>query len=399
MKRVVSLLACAFALLPVWSAAEAQEKAQPAMFTRFYDVSQLIVAKPQYPFTGSLPASSARTSATPSVMYGGGIGGSGLGGGGIGGAGAAASGGGGFFSIPSGAPQFGGGMGGMGGGGVGGGGFDLGTANPAAAAENMFIMEYSAEGIAGLLVENVATESWADMGGLATVTALGNTLLIRQTEDNHKQIRDFLNQLTAAVVGVEVYQLEAWWVPAAAAERRQLDDLLRLASEQPDWRAAISSLTESAGGFHGRLLCRERITAHLASGVRRPLVVGSIPVVGGSSSLSQPIVHQVNIGLILEATVVPVPEYLSRQGEDAGDHDEVYVNLRSAITSDQGKGSQSVKPGEIDRFEIGANVVESGIRVNVGTPTLAGTLTSIGIGPLEGDDVNEAALVIAVTRQ
>lgn len=361
------------------------------LVTKFYDVSQLIVAKPQYPFTGRLPASSGSTT-TSSFSGGMGLGGDmGLGGGGGGGMG----GGGGYFSVPPTALQFGG----MQGGGFGGGGYQLGTSNPSAEADSRFIEEYSAEGIAQLLKENVALESWDDMGADGTVTALGNTLLVRQTVENHVAVADFLQQLTAAVVGVDVYQVEAWWIPANVVERRQLDEILTLAAAEPERIAALSSLCEDAGGLHGRLLCRERTTAHVASGQRRPLVVGSVPVVGGASALSQPIVNHVNIGLVLEVTVIPVAGYLSGQQPEAVPAEEVFCNLRTAITNLGEHGTQINRSGEIDRFEIGANVLESTCRVQVGVPLLVGTLTSVGIPPREGDDNNESAVVILVQRR
>jgi hypothetical protein len=386
MNKLVRLTATVTVLLLVIAAdANAQEEAAaPELTTRFYDVSQLIVAKPQYPFTGKLPASSGNTARSPA--YDGGLGGGGGGFGGGGGLGG--GGGGGMFSVPPTMIQFG-----------AGGGFDLGVSNPAAQAESMFIAEYSADGIAELVTMNVDPDSWEGLGGGASVTALGNTLLILQTDPNHAKIGDFLRQLTAAVVGIEVYEVEAWWIPATASERRELNDILRLATEQPKWSAALDGLSEDTGGFHGRLLCRERVTVHLASGERRPLVVGSVPVVGGNSSLAQPIVNQMNIGLTMEVTVIPVADYLSNTQPGDAAVDEVFLNLRSAITSLNGSGNVASRPGDIDRFDIGANVLESGTRLAVGKPTLVGSLTSVGIRALEGEDENETSMVVVITRR
>ena len=365
--------------------------AKVELSARFYDVSHLIVAKPQYPFTGKIPASSDNSASA--TIYGGGL----SGGGGLGGGGGAAGGGAGFFSVPPVAVQMGGMQGGgFGGGGFGGGGFSLGMPNPAAEAESYFMEEYTADGIAGLLIENVDPNSWDDYDGPGTLTPLGNTLLIRQTAEVHKKIGAFLKQLTAAVVGVDVYELEAWWIPGTPDERRKLNEIVQKAGRQTNWNLALNTLTEQTGGFHGRLLCRERTTTHQASGIRRPLVVGSVPIVGGSSSMAQPIVSQVNIGLTVEATIIPVADYLV---SDDSDDDFVYVNLRSAITSNAGPSQQSSRTGDIDRFEIGANVLESGTQLAVGRPTLVGTLTSVGIRPLEGEDENETSLVIAITKK
>lgn len=398
----VACVACCIANAPDLSAAQPPDEAAVPLVTRFYDVSQLVVSKPQFPFTGKLPASSASTTTPPMSGGLGGLGGLG-GGGGFGGMSSSGSGGG-FFSVPA-AAQFGGGAGGGGlgsmggGGGFGGGGFDLGNANPAAEAEYAFLSEWTTDGIADLIEETIAVESWESAGGTAAITPLGNTLLVRQSEAVHGEIREFLRELTAAVVGIDVYNVEVWWIPANAAERTQLDVILARDPADAEIQAALSSLAEEAGGYHGRLLCRERTTAHLASGRRRPLVVGSIPVVGGESALAQPVVNHVNLGLTLEATVIPVAEYLLAAGGEAAADEALYLNLRTAITAPEDPAQIQRSGDTIDRFDIGANVLETACRIELGRAALIGTLTSVGIGPLEGTDSNETAVVVQVTRR
>lgn len=155
-----------------------QEKASQSMVTRVYQVGHLTNLKFQehvYPMNG---------------MGGGGYGGGGLGGGGFGG-------GGGQFSV-----QFGGG--GMGGGGLGGGpGMSPGKKQSARKAkaskepeEDRVYVE--TETLQSLIMEMTSPPcQWMNIDGEGgAIQPIGDTLVIRQTQQGHREIVRLLNLLT-----------------------------------------------------------------------------------------------------------------------------------------------------------------------------------------------------------
>lgn len=391
-------------------AAPAPQEPAPTLELRIYNLSELVDSRQEFPYTGDLPAASGAPgfmSSLPS-SYGGGIGG---GAGGIGGGG---SGGGGFFSMPV-DPQFGGGMaaggdsggmgmggpgagmmgggGGMMGGGLGGGGMSLGLGS--GATDVATSLEMNAESITDLITSYVAPESWEQLGGTGSLKQVGSLLLIRQTADVHQQVAAFLKKLTEENPGHQQYQLEVWWLPLNPQER---DEFLQSEVKLTDSAQRINyirTVAEKTQGFHGTVRCLDRTITHFSSGVRKPVVVGVVPVVGGGNATGeQPIVRHLHIGLLLESYITPVASHLL-PAEQAGKFSQ--IRYRAVLTRDDQADLQPV-PGKIDRFRLGAHVSEGVGVVQLGHPTIMSSLTSVAIPPLEGTDQNEIYLVMLLTK-
>ncbi|MFO0973593.1 MAG: hypothetical protein U1A27_09165 [Phycisphaerae bacterium] len=134
------------------------------------------------------------------AFLGGGVGGGGGGGGGFGGGG-----GGGGFGGGGGGGGFGGGGGGFGGGGGGGfgggggGGFGGGGGAGGGGGSNQddqALREERLDDLKNLIQDTIDTESWRDRAGnVGSIASIGTQLVITQTVNNHKQIRDLLREL------------------------------------------------------------------------------------------------------------------------------------------------------------------------------------------------------------
>lgn len=332
-----------------------------------------------------------------------------MGGGGFGGA---QGGGGGFFSVPA---QFGGGglgggeaseggMGELGGGGMGGfaGGGGYGAAitsiQQAETSLQTYLSESSGETIGSLLEASVAPDSWESYGGDGVIRDLGTTLLVRQTETVHAEVGKFLRDLTTAVTGQGTYQLEVWWLPLAGSHRDEVRDLLEGASTDPDIASRLTTVCETVAGYHGTLLCRERVTTHMASGKQVPVIVGSIPVVGGSSSGDQPIVRTLHLGVMMEARLILVPEY-QREAAESGSGPEMDLSFRSSITSRDAQMPEWPEGGKIDRYSMGTHVAEGSCRIQPGQAVLAASLSELASAAETPEgETPELLMVVRVTK-
>ena len=374
------LVAGMLSFTPQTSAQEAAaaEVIQP-LAVKFYDITPLVTPRQHHRFSvGSLQV----TGGDVGVIGGGHVG---FGGGG----GQMGGGGGGFFNVPAEPVQ-------MGGGGYGGG-----------APANVFVGGYSEEepslksyleqmggpSIGDLIQETLANESWESEDGSSLIHDLGNSLMIRQTEKVHAEIAKFLKELTSSVVGNQTYRLEAWWIPVDMADRGNIDQMIMGEPEIEDVRQQLTTLQEAKSGHHGTLICRERLTNHVASGNHVPVISGSVPVVGQGSTGDQPIVKTLFLGLMLEAKVQTVPEYAV--AKDAKPSDQVDVTFRTFVTSRDDKAQDTANAGKIDRYSLAKEAAEGTCRLHVGRPTLVSSLserTSAKSSP------NELQLIMLLTK-
>ena len=350
------------------------DDAKAPLVTRFYDITPLVKARRHFAFHD------AESANTTGAFFG-------MGGGGV-------QGGGGMFSVPSVPTQFGGGMGGLGSGGSN----SAGTQEAEPSLEQHLEIEGSS--IAGLIESSVATESWENSGeGIGTIKDLGNTLLIRQTEIVHAEIGKFLNDLTVATVGKGTYKLEAWWIPLADADRGQVEELLSSKLEAAVTGEQLTSLSESAQGYHAVLLCREHVTNHTASGKQVPVVVGSTPVVGAGDASDAPIVRTQLLGLMLEASVSSVPEY-SAPSKDGKPIDQLELSFRSLISDPDLQVREWIAAsGKIDRYTLGKHVAEGTCQIEPGKPTLIAALSQLSV-PKDAVSLSspEMQLIVRITR-
>jgi hypothetical protein len=242
--------------------------------------------------------------------------------------------------------------------------------------------------IIDLIVDNVDTDSWNQNGGKATITAVNDTLLIRQTDANHKKVGSFLKDLTESSVGGQPLTLDVWWIPANAGTKRNLAGTLAEQQNTSDAIKALNELSESVGGYHGSLQCRNRVTGNLVTGHRMPVVVGSVPVVGHNASEHQPIVETCNIGLSLEVT-----PRIQEQWNGSG----IRMELRTELTTLAEPSKPARSAGEIDRYTIGSHALETNTLCQSGVPVVAGGLTAVGLFP--GDEEDREMITVLLVQQ
>ncbi|MBC7965040.1 MAG: hypothetical protein H7Z17_03860 [Fuerstia sp.] len=359
------------------------EVAAPPLVTRFYDITLLTTSWQQFPFDGG---SGIRPGATHQLI--GGFGGGG--GGGFSLPAESLQGGGGFFSLPMEPTQFGGGAGGLGGGAA-----QVQSVEPALTQQ----LEERGESLSNLIVNHIDPPSWTNSGvGTGEITELSNTLIVRQTESVHQQVAEFLKSLTNSAIGTGTYRVEAWWIPATEPSAMQLKNLLSGKLEEASVLEQLAGLCEDEGGYHGTLLCRDRITTHMTSGKKVPVIIGSTPVVGTGSAGHSPTVQILHLGLMLEARVTTVPDFLISE-VDGKKSDQVELNFRSQVTGSDAHVQDRSTIEKIDRYELGEHIAAGSCRIRIGTPRLIASLTRLSNQERHDTSIPpELNLVVRVTR-
>ena len=355
------------------------EDAAPPLVTKFYDITLLTTVRQQFPFadgSDNRPGAMHQMTGT----FGGGQAG-GMGGGGL-------KGGGGAFSLPVEPAQFGGGSG-------GGGAAPIQSVEPALTQQ----LEERGESISTLIVNLIDPQSWTNSGvGTGEIIELGNTLLIRQTESVHEQVAAFLKSLTSSAVGTATYEVEAWWLPTTEPSTMQLKNLLNGNLEEATVLEQLAALVQDEGGYHGILLCPDRVTTHMASGKKVPVIIGSTPVVGTGSAGHSPTVQVLHLGLMLEARVTSVPDYLIPE-VDGKKSEQIELNFRSQVTGPDAHVQDRSTIEKIDRYELGEHTAAGSCRIRIGIPTLIASLTQLSDQEPDTTEIPpELQLVVRVTR-
>lgn len=381
----------AFALLShaaELEAAAADEAEEHVILT--YDVGDLLLDVPDYPYPGSdSGGSSFRSSSGSGGMpgMGGGMGGMGGMGGGMGGAGAMGGMGGGV----------GGGMGGMGGGMGGGGGMDVPDTPSTPRSAKITI-----DDLILVLTSVVAPETWPESGGEGEVQCLGTSLVIRQTAKVHEQIKSLLEQLRESSDKQKTVAIDARWLLLTSDELESLMPPNDAGTAQID-RKVLGEFTRRPSSLRGQTNCFTGQLVYLVSGTRRNVVTSFVPVVGSlerpqegqyallpggarileaqtiQSSRSvgyQPVISTPNLGVLLQVRPTLIP----------GDSRAI-VDLRSTLTvlgesmpdvaAASSNGQDSLTP-KVDRVAIETQEFATTLSVPLGQPTLAGGLTYIG---------------------
>lgn len=332
---------------------------EPKRIVKVYLVNDLFYAPNDYPFQGSLPTTAPFENHQSRP------------------------------SMPQGA---GGGFGGGGGMGTGmGGGMRSGGVGAQTRLGGMAAGQFSGPGsrpaqLIRLITTLVKGEWQLEEGGHDApdqCMMYGNNLIVRQTEEGHKQIFNLIRALSnSAAHSVTV---EATWIWLDAQKR----DSLRAMRSGSQQNAALDpkqfrDLARDAAAFRGQITCLNGQTVHFATGERRVVSGGATPTVGVGASAYSPLLEIVNIGAVLQATPT-----VSRERQSA------FVDLHSVVTqwgapgqpitvtsqifagsSDKSAGGTLIhQMATVDRLNLGTQEWSTTAAVPLGVPVLIGSVT------------------------
>ncbi|GEM_PF-1918689 len=347
-----------------------------------YDVGDLILDVPDYPYPGSAGAASPFGSPNNAGM------------GGMGGMGGVMGG------------VMGGGMGGMMGGGAmpgGDGAESEGGGVPSDRNPLPGSTKITMEDLKRVLTTVIAPNTWTDSGGEeGELQCLGTSLVVRQTAVVHKQIEDLLEQLRKGSGKQRTVAVDARWLLLNSDELEKLIPAGENGQPHVD-RQILGEFTRRPTSIRGRTNCFTGQLVYLVSGTRRNVVTSFIPVVGslerpqtgqyaalpggayvlpaqmGQSSQAvgyQPVIETPNLGVLLQIRPTLIPN-----------DDRAIVDLRSTLTvlgKSASESGESVQPQQdllvpkVDRVAIETQELATTLSVPLGEPVLAGGLTYIG---------------------
>ena len=236
-----------------------------------------------------------------------------------------------------------------------------------------------------LIIGNVDADSWEENGGSGTITAVNDTLLVRQNAKNQQKVAEFLKHLHQNTIGGQSLTIELWWLPLDDEGRRNLDKVLA----GDNAVATLNELSEAVGGYHGQLKGRNRVMGNFSSGHRVPLIAGRIPVVGTGAIGVQPIVSQVHVGIM--AQVMP-------RLQESWEGDGIQLSLQTEITDMRDLRNSENGDGDIDRYELGRHALAASVICRPATLTIAGSLSAIGLIPDAGQATQELTVVVQVSK-
>ncbi|WP_166829452.1 hypothetical protein [Thalassoroseus pseudoceratinae] len=357
------------------------ESVDDVSIVRVYNVSDLIATPPNYPYQPGLPttAEPAATSVLGGAGLGGGLGG---GGGGFGGSGQGGGGGAGFFAVPTtGSPsdavatvhhQMG-----------GGGGF----AGPPVDNSEMLLNE-----LVDLLMETVGSNWGGDdsNGWQYDIRLFKQMLVVRQTNEVHKQIEAFLKDLRKQSGSSTMLTVQVHWVPIESGQTLadfQEATQSRTPSTNPEDQTIARDFIDehlARASYQGQITCHNGQTVHLTSGARRMVIRGATPSVGFGSAAYTPEVTYPHIGTIVqvkpslnaEQNTVSLDIWSTVTGwDEPGEPVQIAAEF-NRVKSDQGETGGGKAQAVIDRINMPTQHLATSIRVPLDTPTIVGTLTT-----------------------
>lgn len=303
-------------------------------------------------------------------------------------------------------PFGGAGGGGFGGGGRGGGGFfqvdDLGVLPGSAASRGSgseLSSRFEKKDLIDVIRSTIKPSSWEVVGGPGSIAFLGTLLVVHQTPDVHKKLRDFLTTLRSEGGTRQSVNVHAYWLLLDS------DQLARLQPQTDDGRVRIDrqvleAFVRADTSLRGQITCFSGQKVYIVSGRRRNVVTGAIPVVGSRVGY-QPVSAIPNIGALLQvlplllpnqgaaildlqSTVTewqgPAESFKFTTHSESTQAKDAHQALEQALGSVQSAGGES-PAGEtslsIDRVNLVAQQLATTLRVRVGRPILVGGLTVV----------------------
>lgn len=232
-----------------------------------------------------------------------------------------------------------------------------------------------------LIVVHIEPDSWEENGGEGSITAINDTLVIRQQAKIHTATAEFLKNLHENTIGGQTLNIELWWLPLDDAGRKQLDQVLA----GTEAVAKLNQLSETVGGYHGQLNARNRVLGKLSSGTQVPLIVSRIPVVGQGAVGIQPQVSNAHIGVTAQ---------IKARLQETWEGDGIQLSLMTELTEMKDLTHSEASGGDIDRFQLGRYALEANVVCPPATLTIAGSLSAIGL--LDGDQQSTKELTVVV---
>lgn len=175
----------------------------------------------------------------------------------------------------------------MSGGGFGGGGgglFNLPPAQQQPQPTSVQAARVSMESLVGAVKQTVSPDEWDDSNGDASISILGNTLLISATESMHEQIANLMDLFREQWGKLKTVSVQAFWIESDSA---QVSELLDSDAKNPivgkvngnKWSQFLGKANEEKRVAYSASLCGQNgQTLHTVSGQQHYVVLNADPI-------------------------------------------------------------------------------------------------------------------------
>lgn len=392
---------------------------EPTYEVRVYNVADLIVPTPDYPYRGlGGPAMGSGSAMTGSKDWGWGIAGSmdsGMGERAMRGAGGSTMGG--MAGGSGGAMRNSGGSRRAAGSGLGNASGMMGPSADDAVESESGSLRFSIGALRLVIQQTVEPNSWEEAGGAATCLNLGGLLVVRQTAALHEQLKQLLDDIRREGGVPRPLTVEAHWLfldterlaemaaglsrptqttatdptarPAPTSKSGKSESIRAGQATLPNTialspidRVVFNRLIETSEGYHGQVSCFDGQTVHIISGRQRTVVTDVTPIVASGAIAYDPEIEQRLAGAILQvrAALAPNGKMVVVDVESSVDHwDEAGLPIqpRGRVTQPEAGGQppSPVAPVEIDRLNLTVHRLQTTLRIPIGQPVLIGGMT------------------------
>jgi hypothetical protein len=246
----------------------------------------------------------------------------------------------------------------------------------------------SVDSLVDTITATISPDQWDDVGGPASITTLGASLIVSAPLDTHDKIGALLDLFRKRWRSLRTISVEAHWLWLTESE-------LSSAPLKAEDAAAFGVLSDSAWkklrelasadaqrrtGYHAVLTCYNGQTVHALAGEQRVIVAGMTPVVGGgeSSAAYQPQIRVVQEGAALQLT--PIATRTAKYVV-ADVHSRVNLLGRPAEKREapDEEGASASDPTHVvaalDRPVLQSQRLSTTLRIPVGRPMLIGGMT------------------------
>lgn len=261
----------------------------------------------------------------------------------------------------------------------------------------------ASESLNSILKEVVAADSWRDAGGtIGVIREVAGLLVITQTRQNHDEIERVLGELRES--HGRTIRVQATWILLKPEELPVLyvsdpkqgpatKNGLRLVSAE-----ALEKNLESHNHFRAELSCFNGQTVSMSSGRTRTVITEQQPVVAQSAVAMAPNTKQVQVGAMLEVT--PTLEAamdfavvdIHSEVADWTDGGKIEVAPQQIeVGAQDGAMTNAAAPASIDRLNLLSQQFKTTARIPVGPPVLIGGMT---LEPSAGEAAGEQLYLV-----
>jgi hypothetical protein len=148
----------------------------------------------------------------------------------------------------------------------------------------------SVESLVDTITTTISPDQWDDVGGPASITTLGASLIVSAPLDTHDKIGALLDLFRKRWRSLRTISIEAHWLwltesELASAPLKEQNAVAFGVLSDAAWkklRETASADAQRRSAYHAVLTCYNGQTVHALAGGQRVVVAGMTPVVGGA---------------------------------------------------------------------------------------------------------------------